>query len=57
MVREAYRESHGSAGARNIAAIVTARGVKLSRWRATKLMKKLNLISCQQPDHRYKKTC
>jgi len=54
-VRESYRESNGSAGARNIAAMVTNKGVKLSRWRATKLMKELRLISCQQPGHRYKK--
>jgi putative transposase len=55
LIRESYRESKGSAGARNIAAMVTTKGVKLSRWRATKLMKELNLISCQQPGHRYKK--
>ncbi|MCF8580762.1 IS3 family transposase [Enterobacter ludwigii] len=55
LVRESYRGSNGSAGARNIAAMVTTKGVKLSRWRATKLMKELNLISCQQPSHRYKK--
>lgn len=55
LVRESYRESNGSAGARNIATMVTTKGVKLSRWRATKLMKELNLISCQQPGHRYKK--
>lgn len=34
---------------------VTTEGIKLSRWRATKLMKVLNIISCQQPGHRYKK--
>ncbi|HBX8036725.1 TPA: hypothetical protein MIH26_25640 [Klebsiella pneumoniae] len=55
LVRESYRESNGSAGVRNIAAMVTTKGVKLSRWRATKLMKELNLISCQQAGHRYKK--
>ncbi|MCX2957728.1 MAG: IS3 family transposase, partial [Serratia symbiotica] len=49
------RESNSSAGARNIAAMVTTKDVKLSRWRATKLMKELRLISCQQPGHRYKK--
>lgn len=27
----------------------------LSRWRATRLMKELNISSCQQPGHRYKK--
>jgi len=55
LIHESYRESNGSAGARNIAAMVTTKGVKLSRWRATKLMKELNLISCQKPGHRYKK--
>lgn len=55
LVCESYRESNGSAGARNIASMVTTKGLKLSRWRATKLMKELNLISCLQPGHRYKK--
>jgi putative transposase len=55
LVRESYRESNGSAGARNIAAMVTTKGVKLSRWRATKLMKALNIISCQQPGHRIRR--
>jgi len=35
--------------------MVTTKGIKLSRWRAIKLMKALNIISCQQPGHRYKK--
>ena len=52
---EVYRESNGSAGARSIAAMVTTIGIKLSRWRATKLMKALNIISYQQPSHRCKK--
>ncbi|HDL6960590.1 TPA: hypothetical protein PXM37_004234 [Yersinia enterocolitica] len=39
LVRESYRESNGSAGTRNIAAMVTTKGVKINRWRATKLMK------------------
>jgi len=55
LVREVYRENNGSAGARSIAAIVTTKGIELSRWRAKKLMKTLNIISCQQPSHRYKK--
>lgn len=54
-VREVHHASNGSAGARNIAAMVTAKGMNLSRWRATKLMKELNITSCQQPGHRYKK--
>jgi putative transposase len=55
LVREVHHASHGSAGARNIAAMVTAKGMVLSRWRAAKLMKELNITSCQQPGHRYKK--
>jgi len=55
LVREVYRESQGSAGARSIAAMVATKGIKLTRWRAEKLMKELNIISCQQPGHRYKK--
>lgn len=54
-VRAAYEESHGSAGARTIAAIVTTRGIALSRYRAGRLMKELELVSCQRPSHRYKK--
>ena len=54
-VRIAYEISNGSAGARTIASIVSARGVSLSRYRAGRLMKALNLVSCQPPGHRYKK--
>lgn len=42
-VRRAYELSNGSAGARTIADIVTARGRPLSRYRASKLMKELKL--------------
>lgn len=55
-VRRAYELSNGSAGARTIADIVTARGIPLSRYRASKLMKELDLISCQLPKHAYQKT-
>ena len=55
-VRRAYELSNGSAGARTIADIVTARGIPLSRYRASKFMKELDLISCQLPKHSYKKT-
>jgi len=51
LVREVYHESRGSAGARSIAAMVSTKGIKLSRWRAAKLIKELNIISCQQPGH------
>ena len=54
-VREAFDESNGSAGARTLADIVTARGTKLSRYRAGRLMKRLELVSCQLPGHKYKK--
>ena len=54
-VREAFDESNGSAGARTLADIVTARGTKLSRYRASRLMKRLELVSCQLPGHKYKK--
>lgn len=45
----------GSAGARNIAAMVTTKGINLSHWRAKKLMTELNITRCQQPGHHYKK--
>ncbi|POP51826.1 IS3 family transposase, partial [Zhongshania marina] len=54
-VRSAHKDSNGSAGARTIATIVTDRGIQLSRYRATRLMKELELVSCQLPSHRYKK--
>ncbi|WFQ81472.1 IS3 family transposase [Xenorhabdus sp. SF857] len=52
-VREAFNKSHGSAGARTIASIVTREGIPLGRWRAGKLMAELGLVSRQQPKHRY----
>jgi len=55
MVREAHTLSNGSAGARSIAAMVTAKGTLLSRYRAAGYMKRLNLVSTQLPTHRYKK--
>ncbi len=54
-VRRAYELSNGSAGARAIADIVTARGIPLSRYRASKFMKELDLISGQLPKLRTKK--
>lgn len=47
--------SNGSAGARTIADIVTNMGMNLSRYRATKVMKVLGLVSLQQPKHKYRK--
>ncbi len=54
-VKIAHQVSGGSAGARTIAGIVSQKGIKLSRYRASKLMKKLNLVSCQVKAHRYNK--
>lgn len=55
MVRRIHAESNGSAGARTIAQVSTDRDVPLSRYRATGLMEKLGLVSCQLPKHNYKK--
>ena len=54
-MRSIHAESNSSAGARTIASIATQRGVPLSRYRATKLMSQLELVSCQLPSHAYKK--
>ncbi len=54
-VKAIHKLSNGSAGARTIAGIITNNGYKLSRYRATKLMTKLNLTSCQVPQHKYKR--
>ena len=55
MVREIFNASRGSAGARTIAKISTAKGVSLSRYRASNFMKKLDLVSHQDRKHRYKR--
>ncbi|WP_298445902.1 IS3 family transposase, partial [uncultured Ferrimonas sp.] len=54
-VRELHSASNGSAGARSIAIMASNHGFKLSRYRASKLMKQLGLVSCQLPTHRYAK--
>ena len=54
-IKAIFAESEGSAGARTIASIATTRNTPLSRYRAGRLMKKLDLVSCQQPKHTYKK--
>ncbi|NJD85842.1 hypothetical protein EWM60_13475 [Candidatus Erwinia dacicola] len=60
-VMEAWNASGGSAGARSIAAIVSRdSGVKMGLWRqngplAGKLMKELNIASCQIAAHKYKR--
>ena len=55
MVKSIYTESNCSAGARTIAGIATARGLPISRYVATRLMRKQGLVSCQLPSHKYKK--
>ena len=55
MVKSIYAESNSSAGARTIAGIATTRGLPLTRYIATRLMKEQGLVSCQLPSHKYKK--
>ncbi|NPF63757.1 hypothetical protein HC600_11105, partial [Escherichia coli] len=50
-------ESWGSAGARTLAEMLTQNGVPMSRYRAGRLMKYLNLSSCQPGKHQYKNAC
>jgi putative transposase len=54
LVKRIFEESNGSAGARTIASIATGRDHPLSRYRAGRLMKACQLVSCQQPKHSYK---
>jgi putative transposase len=53
-VKAAHAVSGGSAGARTIATLVTSGGYQLSRYRASKSMKRQGLVSCQPPKHNYK---
>jgi putative transposase len=46
LVKAIYGESNGSEGARTIATIPSARGYALSRYRATGIMKRLDLVGC-----------
>ncbi|EFB72098.1 IS3 family transposase [Providencia rustigianii] len=47
-VQELHNISHGSAGARTIATIVTTQySVNMSRYLAGKLMKEIGITSCQ----------
>jgi putative transposase len=54
-IKSAHELSNGSAGARTIATMVTTAGTALSRYRASRRMKLLGLVSNQTPRHRYKK--
>ncbi|EIR5915558.1 IS3 family transposase [Escherichia coli] len=53
-IRRAWNHSRGSAGARTLAEKLTQNGVPMSRYRAGRLMKYLNLSSCQPGKHQYK---
>lgn len=54
LIKQIHAESGGSAGARTIAKIAMARGIKLTRYRTTRLMKACGVVSCQLPKHSYK---
>ena len=53
-IRRAWNQSRGSAGARTLAEMLTQNGVPMSRYRAGRLMKYLNLSSCQPGKYQYK---
>ncbi|HFP1429428.1 TPA: IS3 family transposase [Escherichia coli] len=53
-IRRAWNQSRGSVGARTLAEMLTQNGVPMSRYRAGRLMKYLNLSSCQPGKHQYK---
>ncbi|HBH5175587.1 TPA: IS3 family transposase [Escherichia coli] len=53
-IRRAWNQSRGSAGARTLAEMLTQNSVPMSRYRAGRLMKYLNLSSCQPGKHQYK---
>ncbi|TMM40937.1 IS3 family transposase [Colwellia ponticola] len=55
MVKTIHAESNSSAGARTISIIAATRGLAISRYVATRLMKEEGLVSCQLPSHKYKK--
>ena len=43
LIKEVHAANNGSAGAKNIAGIVTTQSIALSRYRTSKLIKGLNL--------------
>lgn len=53
-VKAAFELSGCSAGSRTLARLVTSEGYDLSRYRASKSMKRQALVSCQPPKHNYK---
>ncbi|WP_201587366.1 IS3 family transposase [Psychrobacter sp. HII-4] len=55
LIREVFEQSNGSAGARTVSAIVTHQhDIKLTRYRAGKLMAQMGLISRQIKSHKYR---
>ena len=54
-LRLCHRLSKGSAGARTLATMVSLQGTPLSRYRAGRIMKQLDLQSSQQRKHKYRK--
>jgi len=50
-----YKLSNGSADSRSIAAVVSHDGTDLTRYRAKRLLKELELVSFQLPKQAYKK--
>ena len=55
-VRSIHKLSNGSAGARTIASIATNNGLELARYRVSRLMKQLGLVSSQLRKHAYRKS-
>ena len=55
-VKRIHELSNGSAGARSIALISTDNELPMSRYVAGNRMKELGLVSCQLPQHSYKKS-
>lgn len=53
LIKQVFNQSNGSAGARTISHIISKNGIKLTRYKAGKLMKKLGLVS-RQYRHKYK---
>ncbi len=54
LVRQVFNQSNGSAGARTISYIISKqKGIKLTRYKVGKIMKKLGLVS-RQYLHKYK---
>lgn len=53
-MRRAWNQIRGAAGARTLADMLTKNGIPMSRYRAGRLMKYLNLSSSQPGKHQYK---